>query len=76
LLKASSQQHHLILLDVMLPKRDGFSLLKVLRESSQTPIIMVTAKNTEQERTQGFSQQLTLLKWDVSDIKPNLNHTS
>ncbi len=56
LLKASSQQHHLILLDVMLPKRDGFSLLKVLRESSQTPVIMVTAKNAEQERIQGFSQ--------------------
>jgi DNA-binding response OmpR family regulator len=56
LLKASSQQHHLILLDVMLPKRNGFSLLKVLRKSSQTPVIMVTAKNAEQERIQGFSQ--------------------
>lgn len=56
LLKASSQQHHLILLDVMLPARDGFSLLKVLRKSSQTPVIMVTAKDAEQERIQGFSQ--------------------
>ncbi|MFT5298794.1 MAG: DNA-binding response OmpR family regulator [Colwellia sp.] len=56
LLKASSQQHHLILLDVMLPERDGFSLLKVLRKSSKTPVIIVTAKNAEQERIQGFSQ--------------------
>ena len=56
LLKASSQQYHLILLDVMLPVRDGFSLLKVLRKSSQTPVIMVTAKGAEQERIQGFSQ--------------------
>ncbi|NQZ22623.1 MAG: response regulator transcription factor [Colwellia sp.] len=56
LLRASSQQHHLILLDVMLPERDGFSLLKVLRKSCQTPVIMVTAKNAEQERIQGFSQ--------------------
>jgi len=56
LLKASSSQHHLILLDVMLPERDGFSLLKVLRKSCKTPVIMVTAKNAEQERIQGFSQ--------------------
>ncbi|NQZ88478.1 MAG: response regulator transcription factor [Colwellia sp.] len=56
LLRASSQQHHLILLDVMLPERDGFSLLKVLRKSCQTPVIMVTAKDAEQERIQGFSQ--------------------
>tara|TARA_B110000014_G_C20089590_1_gene570276 strand:- start:782 stop:1468 length:687 start_codon:yes stop_codon:yes gene_type:complete len=56
LLRASSQQHHLILLDVMLPERDGFSLLKVLRKSCQTPVIIVTAKGAEQERIQGFSQ--------------------
>jgi two-component system response regulator PfeR len=56
LLRATSEQHHLILLDVMLPKRDGFSLLKVLRKSCQTPVIMVTAKDAEQERIQGFSQ--------------------
>ena len=56
LVRASSQQHHLILLDVMLPERDGFSLLKVLRKSCQTPVIMVTAKGAEQEKIQGFSQ--------------------
>jgi len=56
LVRASSQQHHLILLDVMLPKRDGFSLLNVLRKSCQTPVIIVTAKGAEQEKIQGFSQ--------------------
>ncbi|TYK65397.1 response regulator transcription factor [Colwellia echini] len=55
LIRASSQQHHLILLDVMLPERDGFSLLKVLRKSCQTPVIMVTAKDAEQEKILGFS---------------------
>ena len=55
LVRAASNQHHLILLDVMLPKRDGFSLLKVLRKSCQTPVIMVTAKGAEQEKIQGFS---------------------
>jgi len=56
LLQASSGHHHLILLDVMLPQRDGFSLLKVLRKTCQTPVIMVTAKGAEQERIQGLSQ--------------------
>jgi len=56
LIRASSQKHQLILLDVMLPKMDGFSLLKILRKSSQTPVIMVTAKDAEQEKIQGFSQ--------------------
>jgi len=55
LLRASSQQHHLILLDVMLPQRDGFSLLKMLRKSCQIPVIMVTAKDAEQEKIKGFS---------------------
>lgn len=53
---ALSGQYQLILLDVMLPKLDGFSLLKILRKSCQTPVIMVTARGAEQERIQGFSQ--------------------
>ena len=56
LLRASSKQHQLILLDVMLPIKDGFSLLKMLRKSCQTPVIMVTAKGAEQEKIEGFSQ--------------------
>lgn len=55
LVTASSQYFHLILLDVMLPLRDGFSVLKVLRKSCQTPVIMVTAKGAEQEKITGFS---------------------
>ena len=55
-IRASSNQHQLILLDVMLPVRDGFSLLKMLRKSHQTPVIMVTAKGAEQEKIEGFSQ--------------------
>lgn len=51
-----SQQHQLILLDVMLPGRDGFSLLGMLRRSCQIPVIMLTAKGAEEERIRGFSQ--------------------
>jgi two-component system response regulator PfeR len=56
LARALSQQHQLILLDVMLPGRDGFSLLGILRKSSQIPVIMLTAKGAEEERIKGFSQ--------------------
>ncbi|QLE86572.1 MULTISPECIES: response regulator transcription factor [Shewanella] len=56
LLQATSANYQLILLDVMLPERDGFSLLNILRKSCLTPVIMVTAKGAEQERIQGFSQ--------------------
>ena len=46
-------QHNpdLILLDVMLPKLDGFQVCRKVRESFNTPIIMLTAK---EEEVQGF----------------------
>lgn len=53
---AIKQQHQLILLDVMLPKLDGFSFLSILRKTSQTPIIVLTAKGAEEERIKGFTQ--------------------
>lgn len=56
LLQATSQPYHLIPLDAMLPRRDGFSVLTMLRKSSQVPVIMVTAKGAEQEKIQGLSQ--------------------
>ena len=56
LVKASSNQFQLILLDIMLPQRDGLSLLRVLRRTSQTPVIMLTAKGAEQEKIAGFSE--------------------
>jgi len=51
---AQSQQFHLILLDKMLPKLDGVSLLKTLRETSQEPVIMISAKGAEEERILGL----------------------
>lgn len=56
LVMASSERYQLILLDIMLPQRDGLTLLKMLRKTCQTPVIMVTAKGAEQERIEGFSQ--------------------
>jgi two-component system OmpR family response regulator len=43
-----------IVLDVMLPGEDGFSLCRELRARSQTPIIMLTAKGEETDRVVGL----------------------
>jgi len=44
----------LILLDVMMPKLDGWSVLRQIRQESQLPIIMLTARGEEQDELFGF----------------------
>ena len=44
----------LIILDVMMPKMDGWTTCKMIREYSQVPIIMLTAKNAENDELQSF----------------------
>ena len=44
----------LILLDVMMPKLDGWSVLRQIRQKSKVPIIMLTARGEEQDELFGF----------------------
>jgi len=44
----------LVLLDVMLPDLDGFEVLKMIREVSTVPVIMLTAKGEEDDRVKGL----------------------
>ncbi len=44
----------LILLDVMMPKLDGWSVLRKIRNESQVPVIMLTARGEEQDELFGF----------------------
>jgi two-component system KDP operon response regulator KdpE len=44
----------LILLDVMMPDLDGFEVLETIREVSQVPVIMLTAKGEEDDRVRGL----------------------
>ncbi len=44
----------LIILDVMMPKRSGFDVLSEIRESSDVPVIMLTAKSEENDELGGF----------------------
>jgi DNA-binding response OmpR family regulator len=50
----SSQPIDLILLDIMMPRMDGFSTCQRIREYSNVPIIMLTAKGEEQDRVRGL----------------------
>lgn len=44
----------LLLLDVMMPKKNGIDTLKALRQTHQTPVIMLTARGSELDRVLGL----------------------
>ena len=44
----------LMILDVMMPHLDGFSVCKMAREMSNLPIIMLTAKSEEEDKLKGY----------------------
>ena len=48
----------LVLLDIMLPKIDGYGVCEVIRQKSQVPIIMLTALSDEENQLKGFEQQI------------------
>jgi two-component system, OmpR family, response regulator CpxR len=55
LARAIQGQFDLILLDVMLPVLDGFEVLRQLRRRSPVPVIMLTARNSQQDRVTGLN---------------------
>lgn len=50
----NTEKINLILLDVMMPKLDGWSVLRQIRQISKVPIIMLTARGEEQDELFGF----------------------
>jgi DNA-binding response OmpR family regulator len=44
----------LIILDVMMPKMDGFEVLEEIRQTDNVPVIMLTARREENDKIQGF----------------------
>ena len=51
---ALSEDYDLILLDVMLPGSDGWTILQSLRRTKQTPVLFLTAKGTVDDRVKGL----------------------
>ncbi|MBO5136307.1 MAG: response regulator transcription factor [Clostridia bacterium] len=52
--KFNEENPDLILLDVMLPKMDGFSVCRTIREKSNVPILMLTAREEEVDKVLGL----------------------
>lgn len=52
--KALAGEHDLVTLDVMLPKKNGFDVLRELRKESQIPVLMLTARGEDMERIVGL----------------------
>ena len=57
LTKYSEQDFDLVLLDVMLPKIDGYGVCEVIRQKSDVPIIMLTALDGEENQIRGLDLQ-------------------
>ena len=51
---AKEKQYDMILLDIMLPKMDGFEVCQAIREFSDVPIIMLTAKGDDMDKILGL----------------------
>ena len=50
----SDQKFDLILLDIMMPKLDGFSVCREIRRESEVPIVFLTAKSDEDDKLYGY----------------------
>jgi two-component system OmpR family response regulator len=54
LFNAESYDYDAIILDVMLPKLDGWEILKRLRQTKKTPVLMLTARDQSRDRVKGL----------------------
>ena len=54
--KALTESFDIILLDIMLPEMDGFEVLSKIREKSEVPVIMVTAREEERDKIFGLER--------------------
>ena len=54
----NAQHFDLVLLDLMLPKIDGFGVCELIRRQSQVPILMLTALDREEQQLRGFGMDI------------------
>lgn len=48
----------MVLLDIMLPKMDGYAVCEIIRQNSNVPIIMISALSSEADQIKGFELQI------------------
>jgi len=54
LTQVREQMPDVVLLDVMMPELDGFETLRMIRETSDVPVLMLTVQNTEEDKVRGL----------------------
>lgn len=54
LFKAQSGTYDAVVLDVMMPRMNGWQVLEALRQTQKTPVLMLTARDTVQDRVKGL----------------------
>jgi len=72
---ALSEKPDLVFLDVMMPKMDGFEVCRRIREVSQVPIIMLTAKDEESDKVLGLdngADDYMTKPFSVNEIKARI----
>ena len=71
LYKAQNYDYDTIVLDVMLPKLDGWTILERLRRQKRTPVLMLTARDTPQDRVRGLdtgADDYLIKPFDLSEL--------
>jgi DNA-binding response OmpR family regulator len=69
-------EYDIILLDVMLPKLDGFEVCRQVREFSQVPIIMLTAKSDDNDKIAGLNygaDDYVTKPFNINEIKARMD---
>ncbi|MCL4134678.1 UNVERIFIED_CONTAM: hypothetical protein GTU68_033901 [Idotea baltica] len=75
LLRALHYDYDLILLDVMLPEMDGWQILEKLRVKKDTPVLMLTARDTSRDRVKGLdlgSDDYVVKPFDLNELKARI----
>jgi two-component system OmpR family response regulator len=75
LFKAQSTDYDAIVLDVMLPKLDGWEILARVRETKTTPVLMLTARDASRDRVRGLdggADDYVVKPFDVSELLARL----
>jgi len=75
LYKAQSWDYDAVVLDIMLPKLDGWSVLKRLRETKKTPVLMLTARDQARDRVRGLdtgADDYVIKPFDLSELLARL----
>ncbi len=75
LFNAESNEYDAILLDVMMPKMDGWEVLSRLRKQKKTPVLMLTAKDQTRDRVRGLdtgADDYVVKPFDLDELQARL----